>query len=270
MKAFICALSDVRKEGEREEIDGLSSILLRHNVSVVHSRFIYTRGTGKQKAAELNSAIAQACTLVLDVSGGDSAHEVLPYLDSSLFKSSHALFCGYSDLSCVVDTIAQEAGVPALLFQARNITRSPTLESAFFDFITGKDGRLTAFPTTPVRAGAASGVLIGGNTRCTLKCHKLDFKGRILLLEAYSGDAARIAGLFHSYAETGAFEEISGLILGTFTQADRLGQRQDVIKSALALLPPSTPVYETSSIGHGVDSMAALIGTAFHLGQEKA
>ena len=257
MKAFICALSDVRKEGERGEIDGLSSILLRHNVSVVHSRFIYTRGTGKQKAAELNSA------------GGDSAHEVLPYLDSSLFKSSHALFCGYSDLSCVVDTIAQEAAVPALLFQARNITRSPTLESAFFDFITGKDGRLTAFPTTPVRAGAASGVLIGGNTRCTLKCHKLDFKGRILLLEAYSGDAARIAGLFHSYAETGAFEEISGLILGTFTEAERLGQRQDVIKSALALLPPSTPVYETSSIGHGVDSMAALIGTAFHLGQEK-
>ena len=222
MKAFICALSDVRKEVEREEIDGLSSILLRHNVSVVHSRFIYTRGTGKQKAAELNSAIAQACTLVLDVSGGDSAHEVLPYLDSSLFKSSHALFCGYSDLSCVVDTIAQEAAVPALLFQARNITRSPTLESAFFDFITGKDGRLTAFPTTPVRAGAASGVLIGGN------------------------------------------------ILGTFTEAERLGQRQDVIKSALALLPPSTPVYETAAIGHGVDSMAALIGTAFHLGQEKA
>lgn len=270
MKAFICALSDARKEGERGEIDGLSSVLLRHDVEVVHSRFIYTRGTGKQKAAELNSAIAQGCTLILDVSGGDSAEEVLPHLDFSLFKSSQALFCGYSDLSCVVNAIAQEAGIPALLFQARNLTHSPWLESAFFDFISGKDSRLTTFPTTPVRAGEASGRLIGGNTRCTLKCPNLDFKGSILLLEAYRGDAARIAELFQRYADRGAFEAISGLILGTFTEAERLGQRQDVVKSALALLPPSTPVHETAAIGHGVDSMAALIGTAYHLGEEKA
>lgn len=59
---------------------------------------------------------------IFDVSGGDMANEILPYLDFQTIAYAKKHFWGYSDLTTVLNAIYARTGKASVLYQIRNLT----------------------------------------------------------------------------------------------------------------------------------------------------
>lgn len=69
-------------------------------------------GTGTERAdALMNLYCDPEITDIFDVSGGDMANEVLPYLDFSVIAASGKRFWGYSDLTTIVNAVTTATGM---------------------------------------------------------------------------------------------------------------------------------------------------------------
>ena len=112
-----------------------------------------------------------------------------------------------------------------------------------------------------------SGILVGGNIRCFLKLagteYFPDLPGNILLLEAYGGDEPQFLTYFSQLEQLGAFQKVSGILLGTFTQLEREKGAEQVWRLLKDFVPEPLPVAKTAFIGHGTDSRAAVIGEKY-------
>ena len=108
------------------------------------------------------------------------------------------------------------------------------------------------------------GVVVGGNIRCFLKLAGTPYfpklKDKLLMLEAYGGEAEQIITYFSQLQQIGAFEAISGIILGTFTKLEEKQADPVVYELLKSFISKELPVIKTPQIGHGKDSRAILIG----------
>lgn len=225
---------------------------------VVTSPLLGRPSTPAQRADLLNRAFADpAARAVFDLSGGDLANQLLPWLDLPAIAASRAVLCGYSDLTCLLNALLAAGKAVSVLYQPRHLLACAERQR---QFLAG-DGSLFALPVEFLRGNAMEGVLAGGNLRCLLKLagtpYWPDLAGKLLVLEARSGAASRIAAGFAQLGQTGAFERIAGLVLGRFSQLEQEGV------DPAALLPPlpaGLPLARTGVIGHQPDALAALIG----------
>ena len=79
-------------------------------------------GTGTERANALMSLYRDPkITDIFDISGGDMANEVLPYLDFSVIAASGKHFWGYSDLTTIVNAVTAATGNESMLYQIRNL-----------------------------------------------------------------------------------------------------------------------------------------------------
>ena len=77
-RVFLSCLSDTRKEKEREAIESLNKIL-SSRFSLNLSSFVFSPASAEEKAEEFSSAFSSS-DFVIDISGGDSAERVIPFL----------------------------------------------------------------------------------------------------------------------------------------------------------------------------------------------
>lgn len=93
-QAGIVCCSDGLTENQGEVVQKLRETLYQMNVSVIMSPYLYQEaGTAKQKAQALmalyeNDEIHD----IFDISGGDLANELLPYLDYQRIADSGKIF----------------------------------------------------------------------------------------------------------------------------------------------------------------------------------
>lgn len=113
-----------------------------------------------------------------------------------------------------------------------------------------------------VQGDHLEGTVIGGNIRCFLKLagtpYFPDFNDKILFLESRSGQVPQMTTFFSQLQQTGAFDKIKGLILGTFTQMEAASK--NIVPLALRYVKEDLPVFWTLEAGHGTDSRAVIIG----------
>ena len=112
------------------------------------------------------------------------------------------------------------------------------------------------------------GIVVGGNLRCFLKLagtpYFPDLDGKILLLEAYSGLPAQITTYISQLKQLNAFERVSGVMLGTFTQWEE-HLTMKVEEFILRFVGTEIPVARTGDIGHCTDAKAIEIGEMLRL-----
>ena len=118
-----------------------------------------------------------------------------------------------------------------------------------------------------------SGEVIGGNIRCFLKLagtsYMPTFDNKILLLESYSGDVAKMATYLNQYKQLGVFDRINGIILGYFTEMQQNCYQPDIISLVRQIVNnDKLPIIKTEYIGHGSDSRCAIIGEVLTLSNE--
>lgn len=271
MKAALVGCSNSLKAAYRPVVDQLVKILEDRGLEVVVSQFLTDDtliGRGEKRARELESFFLDPeMTHIFDISGGDLANTVLGHLDLEQIKDSQAVFYGYSDLTTILTALAKN-GNQAVNFQLRNcLVNNDLLKSGYFDrLLAGKEAakELDELEVTFVRGSKMAGPVYGGNLRCLLKLagtpYWTDFTGSILLLEAYRGQPELVASLLEQCRETGIFNQISGVLLGTFSELDKLKESQLPEEILLDLLPTNLPIAKTEFIGHRPDAKAIRLG----------
>ncbi|MBT8987086.1 LD-carboxypeptidase [Lactobacillus delbrueckii subsp. bulgaricus] len=271
MKAALVGCSNPLKAAYRPVADQLVKILEDRGLEVVVSQFLTDDtliGRGEKRARELESFFLDPeMGHIFDISGGDLANTVLGHLDLEQIKDSQAVFYGYSDLTTILTALAKN-GNQAVNFQLRNcLVNKDLLKSGYFDrLLAGKEKNkeLDELEVTFVRGSKMAGPVYGGNLRCLLKLAGTpdwpDFTGSILLLEAYRGQPELVASLLEQCRETGIFNQISGVLLGTFSELDKLKESQLPEEILLDLLPTNLPIAKTEFIGHRPDAKAIRLG----------
>ena len=111
-------------------------------------------GTARERAqALMNFYRDDSVEEIFDVSGGDLANEILPYLDFQTIAYGKKHFWGYSDLTTVLNAIYARTGKFSVLYQVRNLTYEHSQEQItdFLETVLGGSSALYDFPCEFVR-----------------------------------------------------------------------------------------------------------------------
>lgn len=276
-KAAIVCCSNGQPRTSSDRIEKLCDTLTKIGIAPVLSDCIYADdgvfcGTGKERAAALMDFYKDPeIKVIFDISGGDVANQILPYLDFSVIEESGKEFWGYSDLTSVINAIYAKTGKPSVLYQIRNLISSESKRQIedFSSTIFGGSEELFHIPYEFVQGDFLEGIVVGGNIRCLLKLagteYWPDMQDKILLLEARGGRTAQMTAFLSQLAQLGVFGQIRGILLGTFTMMEREGCTPDMISLVKEYIPENMPLIKTSKIGHGEDSKGIVIGREIHL-----
>ena len=270
--AGIVACSNAVDKAYEYKIQELMDTLKNMGIDVVLSNHIFDQnygfsGTGRERAGSLMEFYKNPeIEVIYDISGGNIANEVLPYLDYDAIAETDKQFWGYSDLTTIVNAIYAKTGKSSVLYQVRNlIGREWGMQCMRFEnTICHHKNDLFDIDYDFIQGNRMEGVVVGGNIRCLLKLagteYWPDMNGKILFLEARSGQISQVVTYFSQLKQLGVFEKIRGLLLGTFSELETcIGMPQ--VKDILCdYVEDDLPVAMTREVGHGADSKALEIG----------
>lgn len=141
--------------------------------------------------------------------------------------------------------------------------------AAIYDISGGDLDGLFGVSCSFLQGEHMEGVVVGGNIRCFTKLagtkYWPDMNGKILLLESLGGGSGQVATMFAQLEQIGVFDQVAGVLLGTFTNYEKADLKMTVYDLLKMHIDEDLPVAVTGDIGHGHDSKAIVIGkkTAF-------
>ena len=195
------------------------------------------------------------------------------YCDPEIAASGER-FWGYSDLTTIVNAVTTATGNESMLYQVRNLLYDHSAEqiTLFQNAFSGQSPSLFDLPCTFLQGDHMEGVMIGGNIRCFLKLagtdFQPDFRRKILLLEAMGGGVPQMVTFLSQLKMMHAFEQINGILLGTFSQMERDQLTPDMPQLVRQAAGPDLPIAKTPYIGHGTDAHAAVIGKFYQISSD--
>lgn len=265
--------SDGLKLEDKTEIDKLISVFDGFDVKVKLAETLYRKdhafsGTARQRADELNKLYADdSIKAIFDLSGGDSANQILDYMDWDCIANNPKMYFGMSDLSVVLNAIYKNTGQTTCHFFIRNIVNSQDDEliTAFYETLFRGTNDLFDIEYKYIKGNNLSGMVIGGNIRCFLKLmgtpYLPDPEGKVLLLESLGGNEARIASLFTQLKQSGYLQKLNGIILGNFRQMQCENNRPTVEDLLLDITKDlGISIIKTDELGHRSSAKGMLIG----------
>ena len=88
-----------------------------------------------------------------------------------------------------------------------------------------------------------------------------NFKYKILFLESFSGNSAKMVTYITQYKNLGVFNEVKGIILGEFTEMERENLKPDIVEILKRVIGEiNIPILKTRELGHGADAKCIPIG----------
>ena len=274
----LVACSNPLRSNQKDQIDALCETLRRLGLIPVLSECIFApegefRIAPARRARALMDFYADSGILaIFDLSGGDLANEILPLLDWELLRANPKPLWGYSDLTVLLDAVWQMTGQPSRLFQIRTLAGADAAGQTrrFSDFLSCRSKELFEIDWGFIQGTRMEGIVVGGNLRCLLKLagtrYLPDFSGRLLFLEGLHTSAAQFTTYLSQLVQMGAFEKVTGLLLGAFTQLEETLSPSEVGRLAAEIIGrPDLPIAKTQQVGHGPDSRCLVIGEHYRL-----
>lgn len=255
-------------------IDELKLNLKSLDIDMVEGDTLYAKeynlfsGTGEEKARALEKLfLDKDIKMIFDISGGDLANEVLDFLDFNLIKENPKPFFGYSDLTVLLNAIYYKCHITTYNYQLRNLIgkfKEEQMQNFKASFIEGKED-IFNLDYEWINGSHIEGIVVGGNIRCLLKLagtkYMPDFKDKILFLESFSGNSAKMVTYITQYKNLGVFNEVKGIILGEFTEMERENLKPDIVEILKRVIGEiNIPILKTRDLGHGADAKCIPIG----------
>lgn len=283
-KVGIVCCSNGQLLSYKSDIDTLEKTLLNLGLIPVFSEFIYAEnsvfsGTAKERADALMRFYQdEEIKAIFDISGGDLANEILPYLDFGIIGRTQKQFWGYSDLTTIINAIYAKTGKASVLYQIKNLVwenggnQIQNFKELIFDGnnngeeVDKSASKQSLFSPTYqfVQKESMNGIVVGGNIRCLLKLagtpYWPDMDNKILLLESLGGEVPQMVTYLNQLKQMGVFEKINGILLGTFTTMEKNQCTPDIVTLVKEYAGDKIPIAVTKEIGHGKDSKAIVIG----------
>lgn len=258
----------------KNTIDELKLNLKSLDIEMVEGDTLYAKeynlfsGTGEEKARALEKLfLDKDIKMIFDISGGDLANEVLDFLDFNLIKENPKPFFGYSDLTVLLNAIYSQCHITTYNYQLRNLIgkfKEEQMQNFKASFIEGKEN-IFNLDYKWINGSHLEGIVVGGNIRCLLKLagtkYMPDFKDKILFLESFSGNSAKMVTYITQYKNLGVFNEVKGIILGEFTEMERENLKPDIVEILKRVIGEiNIPILKTRDLGHGADAKCIPIG----------
>lgn len=255
-------------------IDELKLNLKSLDIDMVEGDTLYAKeynlfsGTGEEKARALEKLfLDKDIKMIFDISGGDLANEVLDFLDFNLIKENPKPFFGYSDLTVLLNAIYSQCDITTYNYQLRNLIgkfKEEQMQNFKASFIEGKED-IFNLDYKWINGSYLEGIVVGGNIRCLLKLagtkYMPNFKDKILFLESFSGNSAKMVTYITQYKNLGVFNEVKGIILGEFTEMERENLKPDIVEILKRVIGEiNIPILKTRDLGHGADAKCIPIG----------
>ena len=267
----LSACSNGLNKNKLPVMESLGQVLQKMGVEITGSDNLYAQENVYSVPATvraenlLRSFSDDRNSYIFDVSGGDIANEIIPYINFDTIKKSKAQFWGYSDLTVIINAIYAISGKSSVLYQIRNISEYGDVKrrNEFECYIRNGDNELFRFPYKIYNGSQIKGTVIGGNIRCLLKLagtpYFPDVDGKVLFLEALGSDLGQVITYLSQLKLMGVFDRISGVLIGTFTQLEKT-LSPDETAMLVKQFSGNLPLAKTQLIGHGTDSKALTIG----------
>lgn len=274
--AIVCCSNGIKLK-DKYKIDMLICLFIKFKLVPVISEYIFEQGTvfsgnAKQRAEVLMKFYQdKEIKAIFDISGGDVANEILPFLDFEVIKKNKKIFWGYSDLTTIINTIYTKTNNESILYQIKNLVVKNIegqVENFYNSLFYGTDD-LYSFSYEFIQGNSMQGIVVGGNIRCFLKLagteYWPDMKNKVLLLEARSGTVGQMTTYLSQLKQIGIFEKISGIILGTFIEMEDKCLTPTIIDLVKNYISEDLPLIKTTEIGHNFNSKAIIIGKMINL-----
>ena len=269
----LISLSDGWSKDKESQMIELISTLNNMGFYVELSKTLYRRdgvfsGTPLERASELNKLFKdKEIKAIFDISGGDSANQILSLIDYECIRKNPKPFLGLSDLTTILNALYHKSEIKTFHYKIRNLIGNDKeiQQNKFINsFFKGKVD-IFDFPYTWLRGNRIKGEVIGGNLRCFLKLSGTEYLpdpvDKVLLLEGLGGDFSRITSLICQLNQIGYLDKISGLVLGTFTELINNNDMNKLCDFILDLTKDKElPIIKTERIGHGDDAVCIIIG----------
>ena len=173
----------------------------------------------------------------------------------------------YSDLTVLLNAIYSQCHITTYNYQLRNLIgkfKEEQMQNFKASFIEGKED-IFNLDYEWINGSHLEGVVVGGNIRCLLKLagtkYMPDFKDKILFLESFSGNSAKMVTYITQYKNLGVFNEVKGIILGEFTEMERENLKPDIVEILKRVIGEiNIPILKTRDLGHGADAKCIPIG----------
>lgn len=188
-------------------------------------------GDDNSRAEALNEAFADNdVAAILCARGGYGTSRILSLLDFDIIRRNPKILIGYSDATCLINTISQRCGFPTFHGPMAVDLGSPdTLLGIdeFLDFFAGRTDNICSY--TPahdsvLRSGSLTTSAYGGNLTLlegmlgTPYMPRLD--GCLLLVEDVNEQLYRIDRAFNHLHLAGAIRNIAGACVGDISDTD--------------------------------------------------
>lgn len=205
---------------------------------------------------------------VLAMRGGYGTMRLLPYLDPAEFTKTPKILAGFSDITILLNEIQRETGLvtyhtPVLTTLARSDTAS---QQSFLDMLTGPAKNITPPDLQILTSGNANGHLIGGNLASLSHLlgtpHEPLWRNAILFIEDVGEAPYQIDRMLTQLQASGRLAQLSGLILGSFSEGEPQEQEwsAQIWTRAKELTNGQLPLWGNFPVGHGKKNLTMPIG----------
>lgn len=198
---------------------------------------------------------------ILAIRGGYGCLRMIERLDWELFRRQPKFLVGFSDVTVLLNTLVDRAGLVALHGpMVSTLARSGEQgAAALFALLTGTfEERIRPKGVEILRGGTGRGRLVGGNL--TTLVHLLAtpwesaWENCILVLEDTGESLYRIDRMLTHLAQAGRLQRLAGLVLGDFDtgtdELENLRLQEGVWARVLELAPPGYPIWARFPLGH--------------------
>ena len=228
----------------------------------------YMGGTIPERIEQFNEFLDGNYKMATPVVGGKSCNQLLEKLPYEKIKNSEKIFLGLSDFTSILLAIYSQTGLITYHFSdpAGGMGNNPEWSSKQLEILLKPDAKyditFSKSLSYTINPGSSDGILLGGNLSaiCRLVGTKYcpDFKGTILFLEACNTSVGEVDANIGQLKQAGILDNINGLILGSFFQADK--EIEEMKYSFEQILNnwdfnKKIPTLKTTMFGHFTDNV---------------
>lgn len=206
---------------------------------------------------------------VLAVRGGYGCLRLLPLLDLEELAANPKILAGFSDLTVLLNELTRLTGLVTYHAPMLNSLQrcDATSRESFWRMLAGDAlGAIRPERLQVIREGRGRGPLIGGNLTSLAHLlgtpHDINWRDAILFLEDTGEPPYRIDRLLTHLERAGCLRELSGLLLGTFTNnsGEEEAWTTSVWARVLELAGADYPIWADFPVGHGGRNLSLPLG----------
>ena len=266
---------------EAQWVEGLKEVLESYGLLVnvaehalcENGRFA---GTDEERIKDLQEAIDDHDVKAIFCSrGGYGLARIIDKIDFSALKSAAKWIVGFSDITALHNALSRVGVASIHGIMAKHITLKAEGLDNLMTMLFGGNVAYEVPAHEFNKVGEAEGELIGGNLSVLYGLRgtpfDLDYKGKILFIEDLGERLYHIDRMMQNLRLGGVFEQISGLVVGQFTDIDEdnsfFGGAYGVI--AEAVKDYNIPVCFNFPAGHVENNQPLKIGAKYYLEVQK-